>query len=78
MRDKPVGGKKKTAPKRDAERAAMAAFKKFADHLNATDVGGKGRSAAARRRQSGLKKEVDRAIGRSRGRLQPKTLPKTK
>ena len=39
-------------------------FKKFADHLNANDVGGPGKAAEAGRRQAGLKKYVgDVAIG---------------
>lgn len=65
MRDKPVGGKKKPVARRSADAAAGAAsaaakreFAKFGEYLRASDVGGKGRSAAAGRRQGELKKAV--------------------
>jgi hypothetical protein len=69
MRDKPVGGKKKPVARRSADasegaanaaakRAKAAEFAKFGEYLRASDVGGKGRSAAAGRRQAGLKKAV--------------------
>lgn len=41
-----------------AKRVADAGFKKFGDYLAAKDVSGKGRSAAAGRRQGELKKYV--------------------
>jgi hypothetical protein len=64
MRDKPVGGKKKvrvtytSADAREGKAKAKAAadFKQFGDYLRAKDVSGKGRSAAAGRRQAGVKK----------------------
>jgi hypothetical protein len=61
------GGSKRPSPpspKRNEENPNRK-FQQFADHLNATDIGeSKGRSAAAGRRQAGLKKYVgDLAIG---------------
>lgn len=57
MRDKPVGGKGRTVPSRYSKaRSDAGAMKQFGDYLRAKDVSGKGRSAAAGRRQAGVKK----------------------
>jgi hypothetical protein len=72
MKDPISGGKKKTkmtyrsADAREGAAKAKAAgdFKKFADNLRATDVSGKGRSAAAGRRQAGLKDAVTKTTGK--------------
>ena len=59
---RPSPAKNPGSPTASAQRGQ---FKKFGDHLNARDIGeSKGRSAAAGRRQAGLKKYVgDVAIG---------------
>ena len=54
------------------------AFKKFGDSLKATDVQGKGRSAAAGRRQAALKGYVGQAGRKAANTGRPKGLPKTK
>jgi hypothetical protein len=72
MKDPISGGKKKTkmtyrsADAREGAAKAKAAgdFKKFADNLRATDVSGKGRSAAAGRRQAGLKDVAAKTTGK--------------
>jgi len=64
MKD-PVGGSKgKTVPSRYSKaRTDAGAMKKFGDHLRAADVSGKGRSAAAGRRQAGVRAAATKVTG---------------
>lgn len=82
----PVANKKEEAKKaagasRDAStKKAMdkKAMEKFGGYLKATDVKGKGASAAAGRRQAALKGYVGQAGRKAANTGRPKGLPKTK
>lgn len=69
-----AAGSRNASTKKEMDKVA---FKKFGDSLKATDVQGKGRSAAAGRRQAALKDYVGRAGRKAANTGRPKGLPKT-
>ena len=72
MREKPVGGKGRTVPSRYSKaRTDAGAMKEFGDYLRAKDVSGKGRSAAAGRRQGELKKAATKITASKMGGYAP-------
>ena len=69
MRDKPVGGKKKTVPSRYSEaRNQTAALKKFNDYYGAADVKNpQQRAATAQQRQQALARGGKQVIAKKIG-----------
>ena len=82
----PVANKKEESKKaagasRDAstkKEMGKQAMNKFGGYLKATDVSGKGRSAAAGRRQAALRGYVGQSGRKDANTGRPKGLPKTK
>ena len=70
-----AGSSRNASTKKEMDKVA---FKKFGDSLKATDVQGKGRSAAAGRRQAALKGYVGQSGRKAANTGRPKSLPKTK
>jgi hypothetical protein len=70
-----AGASRDASTKKEMDKKAMT---KFGGYLKATDVKGKGASAAAGRRQAALKGYVGQAGRKAANTGRPKSLPKTK